>query len=59
MSDLVYDSDNGLITLALQTYIRLATEMEGEQRLIDRATELELIFKNKSVEEKYEWPEAQ
>lgn len=54
MSDLVYDSDNGLITLALQTYIRLATEMEGEQRLIDRATELEFIFKNKSVEEKYE-----
>jgi hypothetical protein len=58
MSDLVYDSDNGLITLALQTYIRLATEMEGEQRLIDRATELEFIFKNKSVEEKYEWPET-
>lgn len=58
MSELVYDSDNGLITLALQTYIRLATEMEGEQRLIDRATELEFIFKNKSVKEKYEWPEA-
>lgn len=56
--ELVYDSDNGIIALALQMYVRTATEMEGEQRLIDRASELEFIFKNKSPAEKYEWPEG-
>ena len=58
MTELVYDSDNGLIALALQMYVKFATEMEGEQRLIDRASELEFIFKNKSNTEKYEWPEV-
>lgn len=55
MTELVYDSDNGLIALALQTYVKFATEMEGEQRLIDRASELEFIFKNKPTDEKYDW----
>lgn len=58
MTELVYDSDNGLIALALGMYVRQATEMEGDQRLIDRASELEFIFKNKSNTEKYEWPEV-
>ena len=58
MTELVYDSDNGLIALALAIYVRQATEMGGDQRLIDRANELEFIFKNKSNTEKYEWPEV-
>lgn len=58
MTELVYDSDNGLIALALATYVKFATEMEGDQRLIDRASELEFIFKNKSITEKYGWPEV-
>ena len=45
MTELVYDSDNGLIALALGMYIQQATEMGGDQRLIDRASELEFIFK--------------
>ena len=53
--ELVYDSDNGIIALALQMYVRTATEMGGEQRLIDRAGELEFIFKNKPANEKYDW----
>lgn len=57
MSELVYDSDNGIIALALQVYIRTANEMGGDQRLIDRASELEFIFKNKPTAERYEWPE--
>lgn len=57
MSDLVFESDNGIITLALQTYINFANEMGGDQRLIDRASELEFIFKNKPTTETYEWPE--
>ena len=56
MSDLVFESDNGIIALALQMYIHTANEMGGDQKLIDRATELEFIFKNKSIDEKYEWP---
>lgn len=58
MTELVYDSDNGLIALALGMYVRQATEMGGDQRLIDRASELEFIFKNKSITEKYGWPEV-
>ena len=58
MSELVYDSDNGIIALALQVYIHTANEMGGDQRLIDRASELEFIFKNKSTTERYEWPEC-
>lgn len=58
MTELVYDSDNGLIALALAMYVKFATEMEGDQRLIDRASELEFIFKNKSITEKYGWPEV-
>lgn len=57
MTDLVYNSDNGIITLALQMYIQTATEMGGNQHLIDRAGELEFIFKNKPTTERYEWPE--
>lgn len=52
----VFNSDNGLISLALQAYIQVATEMGGDQHLIDRASELHFIFKNKPVDEKYEWP---
>lgn len=59
MTELVYDSDNGLIALALQVYVQFATEMDGDQRLIDRTNELEFIFKNKSNTEKYEWPEVE
>lgn len=58
MTELVYDSDNGIIALALQVYIHTANEMGGDQRLIDRASELEFIFKNKPTNEKYEWPEV-
>jgi hypothetical protein len=58
MTELVYDSDNGIIALALQMYVQTANEMGGDQRLIDRATELEFIFKNKPTNEKYEWPEV-
>lgn len=59
MTELVYDSDNGLIALALGMYVQQAAEMGGDQRLIDRAGELEFIFKNKSNTEKYEWPEVE
>lgn len=59
MTELVYDSDNGLIALALAMYVRQATEMGGDQHLIDRASELEFIFKNKSTTEKYGWPEVE
>lgn len=58
MTELVYDSDNGIIALALQMYVQTANEMGGDQRLIDRANELEFIFKNKPTDEKYEWPEV-
>ena len=58
MTELVYDSDNGIIALALQMYVQTANELGGDQRLIDRATELEFIFKNKPTNEKYEWPEV-
>lgn len=57
MADLVLDSDNGLIAVALAMYVKQATEMGGDQRLIDRASELEFVFKNKSITEKYGWPE--
>lgn len=57
MADLVFNSDNGIIALALAMYVQTATEMDGDQQLIDRATELEFIFKNKPINEKYEWPE--
>ena len=57
MSELVYNSDNGIIALALQMYVQFATEMDGDQHLIDRAGELEFIFKNKPTTERYEWPE--
>jgi len=56
MSELVFDSDNGIIALALAMYVQTATELGGDQHLIDRASELEFIFKNKPVDEKYEWP---
>lgn len=58
MADLVFDSDNGIIALALQVYIQFANDMGGDQRLIDRASELEFIFKNKPTTERYEWPEC-
>ena len=57
MSELVYNSDNGIIALALQMYVETATEMGGDQHLIDRAGELEFIFKNRPAAERYEWPE--
>lgn len=53
--EIVLDSDNGLIAIALGMYIKTATEMGGDQKLIDRASELEFIFKNKSPSEKYDW----
>lgn len=56
MDELVFNSDNGIIALALGLYIRAAEEAEGDQNLIDRATMLEHIFKNKSPDETYEWP---
>lgn len=52
--ELVFESDNGLISLALRAYIHLGYEMGGDQKLIDRAAELETIFKNKSKTERYE-----
>lgn len=58
MSELVFNSDNGIIALALAMYVQTATEMSGDQQLIDRASELEFIFKNKPTTEKYEWPEC-
>ena len=58
MSELVFNSDNGIIALALAMYVQTATEMGGDQQLIDRASELEFIFKNKPTTEKYEWPEC-
>lgn len=57
MDGLVFNSDNGIITLALGMYIEAAEQGGGDQRLIDRATMLQHIFKNKSPEETYEWPE--
>ena len=57
MDNLVYDSDNGIIALALKMYVQAANEMGYAQSLIDRAGELEFIFKNKPVTERYEWPE--
>lgn len=58
MSELVFNSDNGIIALALAMYVQTATEMGGDQQLIDRASELEFIFKNKPTTERYEWPEC-
>jgi hypothetical protein len=58
MTELVYDSDNGIIALALYVYVQEATKLGGDQRLIDRASELEFIFKNKPSTERYEWPEC-
>lgn len=58
MDDLVYNSDNGIITLALQLYIKTAIEMGGDQKLIDRASELEIIFKNRSARQFYDYPEG-
>lgn len=55
MTELVYDSDNGIIALALAMYINTAAEMGGDQRLIDRASELEFIFKNKPTDQRYDW----
>ena len=59
MTELVFESDNGIIALALQMYVQFANEMGGDQNLIDRASELEFIFKNKSITEKYVWPEVE
>lgn len=58
MDDLVFNSDNGIITLALGMYIEAAGQGGGDQRLIDRATLLQHIFKNKSTDEIYEYPET-
>jgi hypothetical protein len=55
MTELVFDCDNGIIALALGMYVRTANELGGDQTLIDRAAELEFIFKNKSTEERYDW----
>lgn len=57
MSDLVFETDNGIIALALAMYVKTATELEGDQRLIDRASELEFIFKNKPDSQRYDWPD--
>ena len=55
MDDKVLNSDNGIIALALHTYILFASEEGADQQLIDRASELEVIFKNKSTKERYEF----
>ena len=55
MTELVFDSDNGIIALALAMYANTALEMGGDQRLIDRASELEFIFKNKPTDQRYDW----
>jgi len=55
MSEIVYESDNGIIALALAMYVSTATEMGGDQQLIDRAGELEFIFKNKPTDQRYDW----
>lgn len=57
MSDLVFETDNGIIALALAMYVKTASELGGDQRLIDRASELEFIFKNKPDSQRYDWPD--
>jgi len=58
MDDLVFNSDNGIITLALGMYVEAAEQADGDQRLIDRAMILQHIFKNKPADEIYEYPET-
>ena len=60
MSDetLVFNSDNGLIALALEVYVHQAYSLGGDQKLIDRANELAFIFKNKSISEVYDWKDS-
>lgn len=53
--DEVHQSDNGIIALALRVYIDTAIEMGGDQRIIDRASELEVIFKNRPIKEFYDY----
>lgn len=58
MTDTVLNSDNGLIAIALEMYAQRASEMGGDPRLIDKATNLSFIFKNKPANQEYDWPDG-
>ena len=52
--DKVLDSDNGIISLALQVYADFVKDMKGDDHLYDRAMELSYLFRDMNPEQKYE-----
>lgn len=52
--DKVLDSDNGIISLALQIYAKFVTDMNGDEALHDRAMELSVLFRDMDPNHKYE-----
>jgi hypothetical protein len=57
-SDDILNSDNGIISMALQVYADWAEEMAGNYTgnswLVDRARELSILFRDMDSKEKYE-----
>ena len=52
--DMVLNTDNGIIAIALNVYVDFAERMNGDQRLIDRARELSIIFRDMDPKQRYE-----
>ena len=54
----VLNSDNGIISMALQVYADWAEETSGDYKgnthLIDRARELSIVFRDMDSKERYE-----
>ena len=52
--ELVFESDNGIISLALQVYSEFVGKHGGNKDLLDRVNELSIIFRNKDSSKKYD-----
>jgi hypothetical protein len=57
-SDEVLNNDNGIISTALQVYAGWAEQMAGDytgnSRLVDRARELSIVFRDMDSTQQYE-----
>jgi hypothetical protein len=56
--DEVLNSDNGIISTALQVYadwaVQMAGDYTGNSRLVDRARELSILFRDMDPKQQYE-----
>jgi len=53
----VLETDNGIIATALKVYVEFATKSNytGNRQLLDRASELSAIFRDKDPNQKYDF----